>query len=152
MAATESKLPNSGKRTLDSFFDPGFRPLDMNHLRAYLSLLHGDLNRLGVTSVALSADNHQLTADSTIIQKIDPNGGAKDVRLPTIADLPSGAAIFFVIVNAADASENVLVKGWDGTTESSAIVTIAQNYLAIVGLSGGSWVNIATIPQAAAIV
>ena len=81
-----------------------------------------------------------------MILKMDPGGSARDVTLPAEASVaPSGQ--MFWIVNAADASENLVVKD-DG---AATIATINQNESAVLynaGQSGGtesSWVLIAVI-------
>lgn len=67
-------------------------------------------------------------------QRIDPGGSARDVTLPAEA---SATGLWFRIVNAADAAENLVVKDDGGST----IVTISQNEMAEVVCNGTAWVH-----------
>ena len=81
-----------------------------------------------------------------MILKMDPGGSARDVTLPAEADVtPSGR--MYWIINAADASENLVIKDDSGAT----IATANQNESALVynaGKSAGvesSWVLVAIV-------
>lgn len=64
--------------------------------------------------------------------RIDPGGSARDVNLP---DEASSNGLIFVILNTADAAENLVVKDDGGAT----IVTISQNERSTVVCDGTSW-------------
>lgn len=70
--------------------------------------------------------------------KIDPSGSARDVNLPAEA---TSNGMWFEIVNAADASENLVVKDDGGAT----IVTISQNEKAKVFCDGSSWYHLGIV-------
>lgn len=74
-------------------------------------------------AVITASGNITLTNQYRNRLKIDPGGSARDVTLPA-----AEAGLWFEIVNAADASENIVVKN----PAASTIVTINQNERAIV--------------------
>ena len=78
-------------------------------------------------------DNYQLTVNHPTLLFLDPNGGAKDVLLPAEA---SSAGLTFLIVNDADASENLVVKEDSDTT---TILTIGQGAAGILWCDGTDW-------------
>ncbi len=90
--------------------------------------------------IATLTGNDTLTVTSTYYQKLDPGGSARDVTLPAVADSTN---LDFMIVNAADAAENLVVKNAGGST----IGTINQNEAGIFSCDGSSWVliNVMTI-------
>jgi hypothetical protein len=138
MAATEFKSFHLRKLTVADLADPAVKPVNPTILRQFLNLLAKDMNRFGMTAAAIS-DNHQLTANSRIIQKLDPSGGSKDVRLPVLADIGSDAMSCFFIINSADAAENLVVKKFTGSAEGATVVTIGQDSAALVVLNGSDW-------------
>jgi len=81
-------------------------------------VLDGGFNTetLGATRVLLDRDAH--------VQKLDPGGSARevDLRKATKGD-------WFLIVNAADASENLTIKQPDSST---TLATVNQNEAALV--------------------
>lgn len=83
-----------------------------------------------------------LTLDDTYPNglKLDPGGSARDITLPAVA---SNEGVEYVIVNAADAAENLVVKNAGGDT----IGTINQNESGRFYCNGSAWVliNIQTI-------
>ena len=64
--------------------------------------------------------------------RLDPGGASRDVTLPAEAGA-DGA--FFVIVNAADAAEDLVVKDDGGST----VCTVNRDELCIVGCNGTAW-------------
>ena len=93
----------------------------------------------------LAGDKTIADADAMIL-KMDPGGSARDVNLPAEAEV-SPAGRMYWIINAADASENLVIKDDGGAT----IATANQNESAVVynaGKSGGtesSWVLVAVV-------
>lgn len=77
--------------------------------------------------------NYAIGANFPPVLYLDPNGGAKDVLLPAEAD---SEHLCFIVVNTADAAENVVVKDDSDTT---TVVTIGQNSFAIVHCDGTTW-------------
>jgi len=90
--------------------------------------------------------NMTLSQRSAQIQTLTPTGAARDVTLPAEAEV-SPAGRMYWIINAADASENLVIKDDGGAT----IATANQNESALVynaGQSGGtesSWVLVAVV-------
>lgn len=82
--------------------------------------------------------NITLDKNSAQMLKLDPGGSARDVTLPGFED-----GLFFHIVNAADAAENLVIKNASGDT----IATANQNEEAIVFSTSTAWVlfRVATI-------
>lgn len=74
--------------------------------------------------------NVTLTRKSAQWLKLDPGGGARDVTLPTAED-----GLFFWIVNAADAAENLVIKNAAGST----IATVNQNEEAVILCDASGW-------------
>lgn len=95
----------------------------------------------GYRETALSG-NDTLTTASERFQRIDPNGGARDVILPAEAD---SQGLAFLITNTADAAENLVIKD-DG---AATIVTLNQNESAWVVCNGTVWkhMGVMTIAQ-----
>lgn len=90
----------------------------------------------GVEAITLSG-NRTLTAKDANILFLDPGGSARDITL-LAEDEADG--LFFVIVNEADAAENLVIKD-DG---ANTIVTINQNEWAIVACDGTNWRDVPT--------
>jgi hypothetical protein len=86
----------------------------------------------GSVYVGTLAGNVTLTNKSAQYLKLDPGGSARDVTLPAVED-----GLFFEIVNAADAAEDLVVKNDAG----SVVVTISQNEKATVRSSTSAWVH-----------
>lgn len=72
--------------------------------------------------------------------KLDPGGANRDVTLDAVA---TSAGLWYHIVNAADAAENLVLKNAGGST----IATINQNEEGIVWCDGSAWAlfRVATI-------
>ena len=93
----------------------------------------------------LSGDKTIADADAMIL-KMDPGGSSRDVTLPAEAEVSPAGRLYWII-NAADASENLVIKDDGGAT----IATANQNESAVVynaGKSGGtesSWVLVAVV-------
>jgi hypothetical protein len=91
----------------------------------------------------LAGDKTMSAADAMIL-KMDPDGSNRDVTLPAEGDV-SPAGQMHLIVNAADAAENLVIKDDGGAT----IATANQNEAALVynaGVQGeteSSWVLVA---------
>jgi hypothetical protein len=64
--------------------------------------------------------------------KLDPGGGAKDVTLDPVA---TAEGLTRVIVNGADAAENLVCKNVGGST----IGTVNQNELGVFYCDGSTW-------------
>jgi hypothetical protein len=65
----------------------------------------------------------------------DPGGAHRDVTLEPEAD---AAGIVRLIMNSADAAENLVIKDDGGNT----IVTLAQNDAAILWCDGSTWADL----------
>lgn len=88
--------------------------------------------RMASQTVSLAADNYQIDIDQPPVLWIDPNG-SKDVLLP--AEANSKFAVF-VIINTADAAENLTVKEDSDTT---TITVVGQNEIGVYFCDGVSW-------------
>ena len=75
-----------------------------------------------------------LTIDTTYgnLMRIDPGGASREVTLPAVAGA-DGA--FFVIVNAADAAEDLVVKDDSGST----VCTANRDEACVVICDGTQW-------------
>jgi hypothetical protein len=93
---------------------------------------------LGGANVEAIAAGKTLTAADATFQKLDPAGGAVNVDLPAE---PSSNGIWFYIMNAADAAENITVRN----DAAATIVTLNQNEAAIVICDGTSWVHMGVL-------
>lgn len=82
--------------------------------------------------VTTIADNFQITKDMPFVLYLDPNGGAKDVRLPTEDDVEH-KGLCYAIVNMADAAEAITVKNDD---ETETVGTLNQGSLGFFFNSG----------------
>lgn len=109
----------------DSYGNKLYQPLVMQGLMA---------NSLAKTVAA----NEALLITYPPVLLLDPNGGAKDVLLPTEA---TSVGLMFFIYNTADAAESLVVKEDSDTT---AIVTLTQGTGAIVHCDGTTWRLIAS--------
>jgi hypothetical protein len=100
-----------------------------------------DRRRLAVLTATLAADR-VLTAAEIIAYDLivfDPGGAARNVDLPGQAQgLPDSDGVYFLIMNAADAAENLVVRNPAGAT----VVTLNQNERAwVVGTGGAAWTH-----------
>lgn len=107
---------------------------------------------LGVTKVVALMGGFQtatltgaITLDGTYANhlKIDPGGAARNVTLPAET---GRSGVFYHIVNAADAAENLVIKN----AAADTICTINQNESAIVSCDGSAWTLFAIIAIALA--
>lgn len=80
----------------------------------------------------VATDDMVLTDQYRKYLRIDPGGSARNVDLPAEA-ISNGLA--FVILNTADAAENLVVRDDAGAT----VVTISQNERAMVVCDGETW-------------
>lgn len=80
------------------------------------------------------ADNFQITKEMPLFMWLDPNGGAKDVRLPLATDVEHHGLMYFII-NDADAAETITVKN---AGETETVASIGQGNIAIVFNDGAS--------------
>ena len=87
--------------------------------------------RGGVDPMTLTGA-YTLTALDANFLNLDPGGASRDVTLPAVTE---SNGLVFVIFNAADAAENLVVKNAGGST----IVTIPQAGSATVGCDGSVW-------------
>ena len=74
-----------------------------------------------------------LAADEPIVQWLDPGGAARDLLLPPEADADEQ---LFIIVNTANAAENLVVKD---DSDTATILTIGQFEMGIVVCNGSAW-------------
>jgi hypothetical protein len=102
---------------------------DIEGVRAQDLLVYSKM-KLGTGFMTLGA-NLTLDADSPTIMTIDPTA-ARDLVLPAEAD---SVGLMFVILNAADAAEDITVKD-DG---AATIGTISQNEIGILFCNGVAW-------------
>lgn len=102
---------------------------DLEGVRAQDFLVFSGL-KLGTGFMTLGG-NLTLDADSPTIMTIDPTA-ARDITLPAEAD---SVGLVFVILNAADAAEDITVKD-DG---ANTVGTISQNEIGILFCNGTTW-------------
>lgn len=145
MAVQEFNTPALKQVTVARVADPGVKPVNPLSLRQFMGNLAKDLNGLTGANVAAIADNYQLTRDGSVatgffVQRLDPSGAHKDVRLPD----PTGLGQkMFLIVNSADAAENLVVKTWD---EGSTVGTVNQDEAGLFAIDdAGAWALIFVI-------
>ena len=92
-------------------------------------------------TLANQASSETLAGDLTIdgtygtFVRLDPGGAHRDVTLPA-EEGATGAC--YLIINAADAAENLVVKNDAGGT----VVTVGQNVTALLLCFGGTWTSI----------
>lgn len=79
---------------------------------------------MGGTMIKTLAATFVMDADATLISCLDPGGAGRDVLLP-----PEEDGLILIIVNDADAAEDLVVKEDAGVT---TIGTISQNEFAIL--------------------
>lgn len=93
----------------------------------------------GLVDVATLAADRQLTAKSGNCQHLDPGGANRNVDLPGPEEgLVDSDGVAFLILNAADAAENLVVRNPAGAT----VVTLNQNERAlVVGTGGTAWTH-----------
>ncbi len=84
----------------------------------------------GAFRVATLSDADILTHSSAQIQVLDPGGSSRDVTLTSEGVGDDG--YFFVVVNTADAAENLVLKDAGGST----IATIPENGWGVVYMDG----------------
>jgi len=89
----------------------------------------------GFYSATLSGN---ITVDLTYpnVCKLDPGGSSRDVTLPAVG---TATGRIYRFINAADASENLVIKNAGGST----IATANQNEQAEVYCDGSTWSLIA---------
>lgn len=86
----------------------------------------------GGVYIATLTGNIALDATYPGTIKLDPGGSARDVTLDAVA---TAEGLVRVIVNAADAAENLVLKNVGGST----IATVNQNRAAVVYCDGSTW-------------
>jgi hypothetical protein len=104
----------------------------------------------GISGAFFSGATETLSGDKTIadadamVLKLDPGGSARDVTLPAEGNVSAGGR-FYLIVNAADAAENLVVKD-DG---AATIGTVGQDKIGLFYNAGlddngaeSSWVQV----------
>lgn len=90
------------------------------------------LLKLGVNSQTLAA-TYTMDHEMPPLQFLDPGGAGRTVLLPTEAD---SKGLVFVIINKADAAEDLTIKDDSNT---NTIGTISQNELALLVCDGTTW-------------
>ena len=111
-------------------------------------LIHGvmtegrikDATSTGYNSETLAAAKTLTTSDAKY-QKLDPGGANRDITLPAEAD---SKGLDFVIQNAADGAENLVIKD----DAASTVVTLNQNEAAIVVCNGTAWIHMGVYTSA----
>lgn len=104
----------------------------------------GGFTTLEAEVLALDSNTESLSGNKTIstgdpqIQFLDPDGSSRNVELPPEA---SNDGRPYVIVNTADASEDLVVKDDGGST----IETIGQNQAGIFGCDGTDWKTLSAL-------
>ena len=88
---------------------------------------------LRVERIPTLADNYQLTVDHPPIIVADPQAASKDLLLPLAS---TAAGLVFIVVNIADAPENIVVKD---STDTTTIATVAQTESVVLVCDGVSW-------------
>ena len=83
-------------------------------------------------TIVLAADNYAIDIDQPPVLWIDP-AGSKDVLLPLAT---TAKFLFFVIINTADAAENLTVKD---VAEAGTITVIGQNEIGVYFCDGATW-------------
>ena len=85
----------------------------------------------------------QLTGASSQLLKLDPGGAARNVNLPGIAEgVADTDGLVFVITNAADAAENLVILD----PAAATVVTISQNEsCTIVGTGAQAYAHMGII-------
>jgi len=86
----------------------------------------------GGVYLATLAGNVALDATYPRMLKLDPGGSARDVTLDAVA---TADGLVRVIVNGADAAENLVCKNVGGST----IGTVNQNELGVFYCDGSTW-------------
>ena len=92
----------------------------------------------GPVSMSNAVTNETLTGDRVVtfsdanILRFDPGGSARDVTLPAEADC---AGVVYEIINAANASENLVIKN----DAAATVATINQNERAKLSCDGTTW-------------
>lgn len=86
----------------------------------------------GGVYLATLTGNIALDATYPRLCKLDPGGSARDVTLDAVA---TAEGLVRVIVNAADAAENLVLKNVGGST----IGTVNQNELGVFYCDGSTW-------------
>lgn len=113
-------------------------------------LIHGvmtegrikDATSTGYNSETLTGDKTLTTSDAKY-QKLDPGGTNRNITLPAEAD---SKGLDFVIQNAADGSENLVIK--DDAGSPATIVTLNQNEAAILVCNGTTWIHMGVYTSA----
>ena len=102
--------------------------------------LRGNIFINGVDTLAISTatmgalgatDESTMAFGDKVIQYLDPSGASRTVALP-----PEQEGMLYMVVNTADAAEDLIVKEDSGTT---TIATVAQNEMALLACDGTTW-------------
>ena len=76
-----------------------------------------------------------LTKRTANLLRLDPGGASRDVTLPAVGE---SEGLWFEILNAADAAEDLVIKDAAGAT----VLTISQNEKAKVACDGAAWFHL----------
>lgn len=101
-------------------------------------VLGAPVRSAGVNETTLTGDETLDAASSERFQRLDPGGASRDVTLPAEE---GNNRLWYYILNAADAAEDLVVKNDNGDT----IATVSQNEAAVFVCSGSSWVHMGII-------
>lgn len=95
-------------------------------------LRHG--NRILPLTQTLGA-TYVMDADMPQLQFLDPGGAGREINLPPVAD---SKGLFFIIVNTADAAENLTVEDSASAALTPAAV-VGQNEIGLFFCDGVRW-------------
>ena len=106
-------------------------------------LLRHQLQAPGLAAVETLTGATQLTGASSQLLKLDPGGAARNVTLPGIDEgVADTDGLVFVITNAADAAENLVILN----PAAATVVTISQNEsCTIVGTGAQAYAHMGII-------
>ena len=93
----------------------------------------------GTINVETLSGNKTLTLKDAQIQKLDPAAASRDVTLP--AEEESEGAMF-LIINAADAAESVVVKNDAAATIATLTADGTASERVLVVCDGSDWISL----------
>jgi len=94
----------------------------MSSIFKFPAWANGLSGKFGPSATETLAAAKTIDADDAMILKLDPAGAGRDVNLPAEGNI-GAVGQYYVIINAADAAEDLTVKNDGGDT----IGTVSQN-------------------------